>query len=488
MKIYIQLAAAFFLIILSGKLFSQTQSGAFTVTGAGYSTAVVTDYQCVGLNPANLGWKRNNHLMNVGIGEGSISIYSEPLKRAFVNDLFNADKIFTSEEREQAVQNFTDTKLQVEGNISGFGLSFQDEKIGGFGFAARERFMWDSNLNEQSADLLFNGYNSSYFDTIVYDIQTGDTVGLSFNPQQITDLFEGTRLEVVWFREYNFSYGRSIINLDNFSIYGGIGIKYIEGYSVFNYTYSNGILNAFSALNPTLGVDFDSYSPSKINNNDYQVIGKGWGLDFGLSALLFKNIRVAVALTDFGEIKWDGNVYEGKNALLTDLETAGINNYNIFNFQDNIAMDNMKWGEWEGLENKTTELPMNFRAGASYLLKNKFEFGTELYLPINEVPGAYDKVIVGLGTRISPVKWFRGSIGVVSGGATGTNIPMGISFFPFNNESFSWELGIAVKDITTYFKQDKPTVSYAMGLLRFSFGSLEKEKRFEDSNDDMMVD
>jgi len=121
-------------------------------------------------------------------------------------------------------------------------------------------------------------------------------------------------------------------------------------------------------------------------------------------------------------------------------------------------------------------------------LKNKFEFGTELYLPINEVPGAYDKVIVGLGTRISPVKWFRGSIGVVSGGATGTNIPMGISFFPFNNESFSWELGVAVKDITTYFTQDKPTVSYAMGLLRFSFGSLEKEKRFEDSNDDMMVD
>ncbi|MCD4664137.1 MAG: hypothetical protein K8R68_02630 [Bacteroidales bacterium] len=40
---------------------TQAQSGAFTVSGAGYSTAVVTDYQCIGLNPANLGWKRNDH-------------------------------------------------------------------------------------------------------------------------------------------------------------------------------------------------------------------------------------------------------------------------------------------------------------------------------------------------------------------------------------------------------------------------------------------
>jgi hypothetical protein len=87
-----------------------------------------------------------------------------------------------------------------------------------------------------------------------------------------------------------------------------------------------------------------------------------------------------------------------------------------------------------------------------------------------------------------PVKWFRFSVGVVSGGATGTNIPMGFSVFPFNNKSFSWELGVAVKDITTYFSQDKPTVSYAMGLLRFSFGNLSKPDHYVDNNDDMMVD
>jgi len=486
MKVYITLIAGCYLMILSIGSLAQTQSGAFTVTGAGYSTSVVTDYQCVGLNPANLGWKRNNHVMNIGFGESAVSIYSEPLKRAVVNDLFNTNKRFTDTERQDAVSNFTDTKLQMEANVSGVGISFQDEKVGGFGITIRERMMWDSNLNEESADILFNGYNASYFDTLIVDFESGDTIGLSFNPKQVTDLFEGTRLEVLWFREYNFSYGRSIINRKNFSIYGGVGFKYIEGYSVFNYTYKDGVLRAFSALNPTIGVDYDADSPSKINNNEYQAVGKGWGLDFGLSVLLFKNLRIAVSLTDFGKINWDGNVYKGESALLSDLETGGIDNYNIFELQETLSANDMKWGEWEGLENKETELPMNFRAGASYLLKNKFEFGTEMYLPINDVPGSYDKVIVGLGTRITPVKWVRVSAGVVSGGATGTNIPMGISFFPFNNESFSWELGVAVKDITTYFTQDKPTVSYAMGLLRFSFGNLAKENRFEDNNDDMM--
>ena len=450
---------------------SIAQTGAFTVTGAGYSTAVITDYQCAGLNPANLGWKRNNHLMNVGVGEGGISIYSEPLKRAFVKDLFNTGKKFTDAEKQEAVQNFTDTKLQFEGNVSGFGLSFQDEKSGGFAINIRERMLWDSNLNEFSSDILFNGYNAAYFDSLV--IQDGDTIGFAINPEEVSKLFEGSKLDLLWYREFNFSYGRIIINKSNFKLYGGIGIKYIEGYSVFNYSYtSNGTIKAYSALNPVWDVDYDTSSPSSISNNDYQAIGTGWGLDFGLSALLFDKLRLAVSVTDIGKIKWDGNVYEGENAMLSSIETNGIDNYNILELQNNEVFNNIKFGGWEGLEEKTTELPMNIRAGAAYMLNDKFEFGTEFYIPTNEVPGAVDKLIFGLGTRIMPVRWFRLSAGLVTGGNTGTDIPMGISFFPFNNDSFSWEIGFAVNDIASYFKQDDPTVSLAFGLLRFSFGNL----------------
>ncbi len=465
----------FFAAVISIAVQSQTQSGAFTVTGAGYSTAVVTDYQCVGLNPANLGWKRNSHLMNFGVGEGTFSVYSEPLKRALVNELFSSSNTkFNSEEKQTAVQDFTETKLQFEGNMGAVGLSYQDEKLGGFGFAVKERIMWDSFLNEQCADILFNGYNSSYFDTIQLDAESGDSIGISLNPEFVSKLFDNTYLEMSWFREYNFSYGRSFFKNEKISLYGGIGIKYIRGYSVFNYSYKDGVINAYSALNPTLNVDFDTYSPSQIDNTEYQSVGSGWGLDFGLSAMLFDKIRIGLALTDVGQIKWDGNVYEGEDATFNDIQTTGLDNYNIFALDDNVAFGNFKWGGWEGLASKTTKLPMNLRFGGAYLLNEKFEFGTEFYFPITEVPGSYDNLIFGLGTRLMPVKWFRGSIGVVTGGATGTKIPVGISFFPFNNESFSWELGIAIQDVTSYFSDNNPTVSVAVGLLRFSFGQTGK--------------
>jgi len=479
MKKLLALCSVILVSVLFITIDAQAQSGAFTVTGAGYSTAVVTDYQCVGLNPANLGWKRNNHLINFGIGEADFTIYSEPLKRELVNDLFAASKRFSSEERQEAVENFSGKKLQFNGDVGGFGLSFQDEKIGGFGISVREKMMWDSNLNEESADLLFNGYNASYFDTVQVD-QYGDSIGISLNPEKVSELFTGTKLDMLWYREFNFAYGRSIVDIDNFILYGGVGFKYIQGYSVFNFSYSSsGIINAFSALNPLLGVDYDTDSPSEIHNNKYQSIGKGWGIDFGLSAMLFKQLRIGVAVTDIGQIKWDGNVYEGEDANLDKIKTTGLDNYNIFELDDNLAFNNLKWGGWEGLENKTTKLPMSIRVGGAYILNNKFEFGTEFYIPGNEVPGSYDKLIFGIGTRIMPAKWFRGSIGVVSGGKTGTDIPVGISFFPFNNQSFSWEMGLAVRDITTYFKQDKPTVSLAIGFLRFSFGNLGRSAQSE---------
>lgn len=450
---------------------SQNLSGPFTVAGSGYSTAVVNDYQCVGFNPANLGWKSSNRFIHFGLAEESISIYSEPLKRALVDDLFSSDVSFSTAEKEEAVINFTETKLQFEFDIMPVGFSYQDDKIGGFGFVVRERLMWDSFFNKYSADILFNGYNSAYFDSSYFDPATNDTVGVSTNPKYVTDLFENSRLEMSWFREFNLSYGRMIYGNDQWKLFGGIGIKYITGYSVFNYEYKDGEIRAFSALNPIFQVDYDTYSPSQIMSNDYQSVGSGWGLDLGLSAVILSKIRVGLALTDLGQIKWNGNVYEGEDATLNDIESSGMNNYNIFQLDENIAFDHLKWGGWVGLENKTTKLPMNVRFGGSYLLKDKFEFGTELYIPANDVPGSYDKLIFGVGTRITPVKWFRGSIGLVSGGATGTNVPVGIAFLPFNNKAFSWEIGFAVRDITTYISQNNPMVSLAMGFLRFGIGS-----------------
>ncbi len=466
--------------------YSQNISNGFSVNGAGFSSAILTDYQSIGLNPANLGWKRNDNLINFGIAQTNFNVYSEPLKRTLVSELFNeTNNNFSQDEKDDAAQMFADSKLQFEGNVSGLGFSFQDEKIGGFGIAVRERVMWNSTFSKSVSDIMFKGYNAAYFDSL-YVSPEGDSTGWATVPQLASDILENTQISLIWYREYNFSYGRSIVNNENFSLYGGIGVKYVEGYNLLNFSYEEGGEHiAYAAINPAIGITFGD-SPSRIDNNRYQAIGHGWGMDIGLSAFLFQHFRVAASVTDIGEIKWDGNVYVIKNDFINNITDEGMNSFNIFDLQNSEAFDNLKWGGWEGAESFTTKLPMNFRTGVAYILKKRYEFGAEMYLPLVETPGAYDKILVGGGARFMPINWFRGSVGVVSGGNTGTSVPVGISFFPFNKHNFTWEVGIATNDITTFFQQDKPTVSVALGLFRFSFGSLNRNTAKNQSDETSM--
>lgn len=462
---------------------SQVDVSSFTTTGSGYSTAALTDYQTVGINPANLGWKRNDHSFNLGIGEIGFSIYSEPLKRTLVNDLFNDDVYFSAEEREEAARNFTESELIINGEGSGLGISFQDEKTGGFGFMIRENAFWSSNLNDQSAEFLFKGYNASYFDSLAVNAN-GDTVGYATEQLQlVSELFEGTRISLLWYREYNLSYGRSILNRENFTLFAGAGIKYLRGYGVFDYRYEDGELKAYSSLNPVFDVDYDTYSPSRIEGDDYQSVGDGFAFDLGLSMLIQKKLRIGMAVNNIGSITWDGNVYEGEDGLIENIETNGIDNYDIFEEGQNIAVENTNWGEWVGLEEKKVSLPGRFRTGAVYYLNQNVEFGGDVILSLSDKPGHYNKPVIGLGSRIYAVRWFRASAGVVTGGNFGISIPVGLSFIPVRNQHFTWELGLAINDITTYFQQENPTVSLALGLMRFSFWDIRKMSKNIETTD-----
>jgi hypothetical protein len=102
----------FFATLLGGTLFSQTGITSFNATGGAYSTTYLSDYQCLGINPANLGWTRNNQKINLGLLEFSGFVYSEPLKRSqLVNDLLDSDLKLTLEQKIQAARDFTDSRF-----------------------------------------------------------------------------------------------------------------------------------------------------------------------------------------------------------------------------------------------------------------------------------------------------------------------------------------------------------------------------------------
>jgi hypothetical protein len=464
------------MLLATSILFSQTEISSFNATGSGFSTSYLTDYQCLGVNPANLGWTRNNHKMNIGFFEFAGSIYAEPLSRREVTkDLFNNSFVLDMNGKQEAIDKFTNSRIIGIGSVMGVGFSYQDEKIGGFAFNIRDRFYWNSVLNDDAAGYLFLGWDDPYFDSTAYNTDGDKIAGYSTDPGLSSKIYQGTEQNMYTYIEYNLGYGRKVLENDKIKWYAGLGLKYLAGYGMSQYNVDDdGNLIAFSAFSPIFGVDYEAESPSQIYGDGFKKTGDGYGIDIGTTLEIIKKLRISIAVNDIGSIKWNGNVYKGNDVSVWKIETAGLDNYNIFEQGQLIVADN-KPGEldtWEGLAEKTMKLPTNFRGGASYRFNEIIEVGADVFVPLNNnVPGSFEKAIISAGCRYDPVKWVQLSLGVISGGKFGTSVPLGFTFYPIRLNKNTWEVGISTRDMLSYFKSKNPTVSLAMGFLRFSFGS-----------------
>lgn len=461
-----------FFLLVSASISAQTELSAFTSTGSGYSTATLTDYQCLGVNPANLGWTWNNHQMNLGFLETGLSVFSEAMtKKQTTSYLMRKDTRLTFEERQQAAAAFNGKLTWSSLGITWAGFSWQDDKIGGFAISIRDRAQWSTIFNDMASNFLFLGFYDPYFDSLAVNL--GDTTGYSTDPRWASEIYNGTKLNFIWYREYNFGYGRKIFGNEKFTLFGGFAVKYINGYGSFQYLQDGSDLTAYYSLSPVFGIENETPTPSGITGDGLKKVGDGFAFDLGISMLLFKKLRVGLAVNDIGSINWNGNVYSGNNTSVWKINSSGITNFNIFEqgklIQSNNAPNDP--GLWQGLANKKTELSTNFRGGVAYRFSEKLELGADLYMPLKqEVPGSYEKEVIGAGVKFDPARWFQLSAGVVSGGNYGTNLPVGFTFFPVRNDNTTWQVGLATRDVISFFKEELATVSVAFGLIRVSFG------------------
>src|ERR1035438_5827686 len=155
-KVYI-LILAFFCLSVG---YPQSALNTFNTIGGGYCATIVSDYQCLGINPANLGWSWDNHMINFGLAELGLTVYTNALTKTQVyNDLFNNSIHLDMSQRIQAASNFSDTRLWGQGGMTWLGLSVNVPKIGGFAFSVRDRFLWNTVLNHAAAQFIFLGYH-----------------------------------------------------------------------------------------------------------------------------------------------------------------------------------------------------------------------------------------------------------------------------------------------------------------------------------------
>jgi Family of unknown function (DUF5723) len=463
---------------------AQTEYAAFLHSGKAVATTFATDYQCIGINPANLGWsgKYEKKKFTFGLGEVTSSFYSDALSKDEMTEHFlkDSDIKFSYAEKAVAADAFSGTDFTVNIDVRSVGFAMTTAKAGGFAFHRADRVQWWSNFTSEASDILFMGRNAGYFDLL--RLSTGDTVsndvnlteaqraqgveGISSNPQLTSAIMGNSAITHQWTREYALAWGYLMGTSGAWNFYGGATARYLQGVGMVEIRSEGGKLTAFTALSPGYEIDYGTaaaLNPSTVTGDGFKSVGSGFAADAGFSAEILGKAKIGISYTNIGSITWDGNVYEAKDGYLTDMTNDGFDSYNIFDEAELITAEGGLF-EWAGLKEKKVQMPSQLRTGASIKIKTKTELGVDVVIPTNDAPGNYEELMYAVGGEVAPMPWFSVNTGVSIGGMYKTMVPFGLNF---RAPTGSWEGGVATRDITGLLSQEPGFISYCFGFLRF---------------------
>jgi len=468
---------------------AQSEISAFNLTGIGAATPFARDYQALGINPANLSIKNAFEKdACMGLFDLTLSIHSDALsKEDLRSNVFGGElsNLSASQKREYALD-FATGRNAVNSDMMTFGFSKSTKSMGTFAFSIRDRFSYYSKLGQTASDILWLGFSAPYFDSLV--IQNGnilDTIAnsptistdqlniisgfvQSANALSISKIFLGTRMNLTWYREFNFGWGNTIIDQEGLQLHLGASGKFLWGQGLIDITDDGSNTQAFSSLSPIISIDYGSAAssnPTALAEDawKFKPVGTGFGVDLGASLVLQKRLILNASITDIGQIKWTGNVYELDNKPLLSYATEGLTNPDIINAFD-LLQGSDGFLSWKGAFEKRTTLPTTLRLGAGFDDLKWIKFGIDVIAPISQSYAAMDKALVNIGGEITIAKWLHFQAGYSTGGNYGAKIPVG---FYISRMDGAKEFGIASRDAITFFRDNDPTISFAMGFMRF---------------------
>ena len=470
---------------------AQTERTAYGLSGSGASLTFATDYQCMGINPANLGWapKYTGKHATLGLLEGGYSLHTDAfdksgLKDDFVKNILGDDPDFTYKEKLAAAQQFDGKHMVFNGDIMELGFSLAFDSIGAIAFAVRDRAQMHTTFNDNMAEIMFMGYNAPYFDFLVLDSLGGQIIannssvtedqrdrvvrGVDSLGQPVSRVIADGAINFLWYREYGLSWGMHLLAGQQVDLYGGFGIKYLRGYGMIDIISDGGKFTGESSLSPGFGIDYGaqaSTNPSTVTGSGMKAVGSGFAVDMGISLIIADKVKFGASYVDLGSMKWNGNVYTSPDSAVTGLDENGFDNYNIFDQADEFISD-VGIFEWTGVSKLKKKMPSTLHMGAGYVFSKRLELGLDFTLPMNEEPGSMIDPVITFGGRVNPAPWLGISLGMTTGGLYDTRMPAGILFVV---PSGTWEAGFSTRDFLSLVGSETPTMSLCGGLLRFRF-------------------
>jgi hypothetical protein len=456
------------LSLAAGHLFAQNELSNFTATGrGGVVNTFATDYQAIGINPANLG-RFTNPFFSFSIGETGMGAGSKSLTHDELNKFIyhGSDKLTQAEKQEFAAAFNNDDALNVNIDFTSLALSVRFPKAGGLAFSNRLRVTGHMGLNKNGAEILFLGKDAPVF----ANFQPGDKVS-------IKETLAPTSVQMSILNEWNVAYGLQVVNLPNFKMQVGAGYKYVQGVGTVDIVVNDKEVTAFSALSPKFDVHYGDlvnnpeFNTSDIGGGIFKPVGQGHAFDLGVAAEFGDMVKAAVSVTDIGSMTWRGHLLTANDQTIQKVTSTGVNSFDFFSeVVDFAASGEDTLFTYEPGGEKKRDLPTKLRTGLGFKLSKKVDTGVDVTLPLNEVAGNLSDTFVGIGIDFKPVPVLRLSSGFSTGAGYGGSLPLGATFVMPH-----YEFGIATRDILGLFSDKNPYLSVAFGFLRFKFGVAEEE-------------
>lgn len=495
------------LLMLSPLLFGQAERSVFTAVGRGVATTFTTDYQAIGINPANLGFRKSfrDPKFTLGVLEANIGMFSGTLnRRELIRTVFTPQNInLSQEEKAEAARRFTNSPFGFNFDVMLIGVGFYVKKLGGFAISVNDHVQFFSRLNQTASEIVFLGNNAPYFrflllsngrvipnaPTLSPDVRERVVAGFidEQNAQTYGQLLDGSRLSSNWYREFNFAYGTKIIDGYNFSLHVGGGIRLLRGLALINLVAQDGqLIRNNISMSPTFNMNFGSSTqianPSFVglqeNVSDFRKVaaatpvGTGLAFDAGIQMTIKRNFYLGIAATNIGSINWTGNAYNLADSKLREIQGGGISTYNLLvTSQNNLRLAGERAAlEWQGVNNINQQLPSVLRMGASYEYFRTFHIGVDVVMPLRETATNIERPIVALGADYRLNRWIKISTGINQDGyQTGKiNFPAGVAYTASRR---FFEMGVSTRDLVTFFIQPPggSNVSFSMGFARFKW-------------------
>lgn len=454
-------------------LSAQNELSNFSATGrGGVINTFATDYQTIGINPANLG-RVNDFRVALTVGEVGLGIGSQTLTRTTFKHLIydSALPVGTAEKAELVKQLTGNNVLNVNTDITSVGLAITlPNGLGGFAFSNRQRLSAHLDLNQNAADIIVNGQNAAIMKQY-YEPGVSNTPRPGTTPPNSATVLDGTNIQLAWTSEYNIAYGYQILDNTGFKLAGGLGYRYIQGIGIADVRVSDGNLYAYSAMSPIFQVKYGALANSPNFNletgSGLHPVGSGHGFDVGLAAEVGKFVRLGVSLVEMGSMTWNGNVLQAKDQQLQQTSSTGITSYNVFEeLGKQFNADQRNLFTYETAKERTAALPAKLRLGGGIHVSKLFEAGVDVTLPLNKVAGNITAPFVGFGVDYKPIHWLRLSSGFTGGAGYGKSLPLGATIV-----TPVWEAGISTRDVVGLLSETSPYSSVAFGVLRFKFGA-----------------